>query len=449
MRALFARLRPRTIRARVAVAILAALAAVSLVVIGFSWIVQDRARAEVEAALGEQALAIARQIDRAGSNADGSSAAGEARNAERFIGDARMVVTVQGEVVFWSDPVSDLEASGSASSGDVTVLLQRPDPSAPASDGVILALVVGGIAIAGALAWALSSGVASRLRRSVSELADSAEAVTRGRFDVRVHESDDELGRLGQSFNRMTERLGAADARQREFLADVAHELRTPVTAIEGFATALGDGTASTPEKRAEAAEFIRDEAARLRELVRDLQELTWLDLEPEVRAEPVNLAAAARACAARLSLDAHVRGVELAGPEGELVAVADPEHVATILGNLVTNALRATPAGGSVRLLARTAPGEAGIAVADTGRGIPPEHLPYVFDRLYRADSSRDRDVGGSGLGLAIVQRLASLLGGRVTAESAVGEGSTFTLWLPARAVAPPRRARVGSEPA
>jgi signal transduction histidine kinase len=101
------------------------------------------------------------------------------------------------------------------------------------------------------------------------------------------------------------------------------------------------------------------------------------------------------------------------------------------------------------VRLLPRTAPGEAGIAVVDTGRGIAPEHLPYVFDRLYRADSSRDREAGGSGLGLAIVQRLACLLGGRVTAESAVGRGSTFTLWLPARTVAPPRPATVGSEPA
>ena len=142
---------------------------------------------------------------------------------------------------------------------------------------------------------------------------------------MRVHETDDELGRLGQSFNRMTERLEAADARQREFLADVAHELRTPVTAIEGFATALGDGTAGDPEERAEAAEFIRAESARLRELVRQLQELTWLDLEPKVRAEPVDLAAAARECIARLSIDAHIRGVELTRPEGTLPSPATP----------------------------------------------------------------------------------------------------------------------------
>jgi two-component system sensor histidine kinase BaeS len=427
------------------VAIVVALAVVSLVVIGFDWIVQGRARAEVEEALQQQANAIAKEIDREGI----TSAAGEARNAERFIGDARMVVLVQGEVVHWSDPVQDLEARATARSGDVEVIMERPDPSAAVSDWVIPALVIGGIAVAGALVWALSSGVASRLRRSVSDLADSAEAVTRGRFDVRVQETDDELGRLGQSFNHMTERLEAADARQREFLADVAHELRTPVTAIEGFATALGDGTAATPEEQAEAAEFIRVEAVRLRELVRELQELTWLDLEPKVRAEPVDLAAAARECVSRLGIDAHIRGVELSAPEGELAAVGDPDHLQTILGNLVTNALRATPAGGSVRLETRTATGEVGIAVCDTGRGIPPEHLPYIFDRLYRVDSSRDRDAGGSGLGLSIVQRLATLLGGRVTAESTFGVGATFTLWLPVRPVAPAERARVGSGPA
>ena len=439
------RLRPRTIRARAAVAMVVALAVVSGIVFGFSAIVESRARAEVEAALQEQATAIAQEIDREGI----SSAAGEARNAERFVGDARLVVLVQGVVVHWNDPVADLQASASARSGDVEVILERPDPDAAVSDWVISSLVIGGIAIAGALVWALSSGLASRLRRSVSDLADSAEAVTRGRFDTRVRESEDELGRLGQSFNRMTERLEAADARQREFLADVAHELRTPVTAIEGFATALEDGTASTPEARAEAAEFIRAEGARLRELVRQLQELTWLDLEPKVRSEPVDLAEAARECVARLGIDAHIRGVELSGPAGALPITGDRDHIATILSNLVTNALRATPAGGSVRLEPRSGPGEVGIAVVDTGHGIAPEHLPYIFDRMYRADSSRDREAGGSGLGLAIVQRLATLLGGRVTAESEVGAGSTFTLWLPARAIAPPRRARVGSGPA
>jgi signal transduction histidine kinase len=445
VRALLGRLRPHTIRARVAIAIAVALIVVVAAVQIFGSVVESQARAEVEAALQEQAHTIAREIDRDGI----TSAAGSAREAARFIADTRMVVYVSGEVIYWNDPVADLEARATSRSGEVEVVLERPDPNAGVSDWLLLSLTGVGIAALGVLVWALSSGVAAPLRRSVSELADSAEAVTRGNLDVRVAETDDEFGRLAQAFNRMTARLEAADARQREFLADVAHELRTPVTAIEGFATALGDGTARTPEDQAESAEFIRAEATRLRQLVRDLQQLTWLDLDPPVRSEPIDLAAAARDTVARLVLDAHVRGIELRGPEGSLPAVGDADHVATILSNLVTNAIHATPAGGSVHLLATTAPDEAGIAVRDTGRGIPAEHLPYIFDRLYRVQASRDRDAGGSGLGLAIVQRLAGLLGGRVTAESEVGAGSTFTLWLPAHGVAAPRRARVGSGPA
>ena len=128
-------------------------------------------------------------------------------------------------------------------------------------------------------------------------------------------------------------------------------------------------------------------------------------------------------------------------------MAQADPGHVETILSNLIANALAATGPGGSVRLSTRSEDGMAGIAVSDTGSGIAPEHLPYIFDRLYRVQSARDRDLGGSGLGLSIVRRLATLLGGRVSVESTPGVGSTFTLWLPARAAAPPRR-RIGSKP-
>ncbi len=440
------RLRPRSIQARVALAIAIALVAVFVAVqLVFVSFVQQRSRSEVEAALNQQADSIAQAVVRGGL----PNAASTARSAERFIGDARLVVSVSGEVVHWNIPVSDLEASATATRGPVKVLLERPDPSAGLfSDWAFVALVAAGLVGTGALIWLLAGGVGARLRRSVGALADGAEAVAQGRFDVRAPESDDELGRLAQAFNRMTARLESADARQREFLADVAHELRTPVTAIEGFATALQDGTARSDEDRAESAEFIRAEAARLRELVRDLQHLTWLDLDPPVNAERVDLAAAGREAAARLGLDAHVKGVALEGPGGSLDAIADPAHVDTILTNLVSNAIAATPAGGTIRLETRTAPGEAGIAVGDTGAGIPDEHLPFIFDRLYRVQPGRDRTAGGSGLGLSIVRRLAALLGGRVSVESRVGEGSVFTLWLPASSVAPDRRARVGSEP-
>jgi signal transduction histidine kinase len=435
-----------SIRARVAIAIAVALGVVFLiaqvVVGGF---LDARARDEVERALGQQATAIAREIERQGT----ANAAASAREADRFVGDTRMVVSVSRVAVFWNTPVADLDAQAVGRSGDVEVLLERPDPTAGLSNWFWFALASVAIVGVGALIWVLSATIGRRLRRSVGRLADSAEAVSQGHLDVRAPETGDELGRLSQAFNRMTSRLEAADARQREFLADLAHELRTPVTAIDGFATALADGTARSPEDRAEAAEFIRAEAARLRELVLDLQELTWLDLDPPVRAVPLDLAAAARDAVARFAAEAQARGVELAGPEGALGAVGDPAHVETILANLVRNAIAATPPGGSVGLEAAAAPGRAGLAVRDTGRGIDAEHLPHLFDRLYRVEASRDREAGGSGLGLAIVQRLATLLGGQVTVESRPGAGSTFTLWLPAAAAVPAGRAAVGSGPA
>lgn len=442
-----ARLRPRSIQARVAlaigVAIVVVIVAVQLVSVT---VVQARAREGVERGLQQQADSIARAIERGGVG----SAARTARDAQRFIGDARMVVSVEGEVVHWNVPVADLEASATARRGDVEVLLERPDP-APGlfGDWEFMALIAAGFLATAALVWALARAVAAGLRSSVRRLTESAEAVTAGDLAVRAPVSDDELGRLAQAFNRMTARLESEDVRQREFLADVAHELRTPVTAIEGFATALADGTARSAEDRAESAEVIRAEAARLRELVRDLQQITWLDLEPPTEQRTMDLMDAGRAAVARLAADARAKGVSLHPPEGELAAVADPTHVETILANLISNAIRATPPGGFVHLSAATAPGQAGIAVSDTGVGIAARHLPYIFDRLYRVQSGRQRDAGGSGLGLSIVRRLATLMGGRVTVRSEPGEGSTFTLWLPAAgAVAAQRRARVGSEP-
>ena len=255
-----------------------------------------------------------------------------------------------GVVVHWNAPGRAAGGVGAGSSGEVEVLLERRDPDAGLlTDWGFVALTALGLVGTG------GADLVPRERRRgaaaqpvVDDLADTAEAVAQGHLDVRAPESDDELGRLAQAFNRMTARLEQADARQREFLADVAHELRTPVTAIEGFATALGDGTAALRGGPRESAEFIRAEAARLRELVRDLQEITWLDLSPPVRAGARSTsAAAARSAVARLGLDAHVKGVALSAADGAMPALGDPEHVDTILTNLVTNAIpRPRPAG-------------------------------------------------------------------------------------------------------
>ncbi len=440
-------LHPRSIRTRIALVIVAAM---GVSVAGILWVVgatiEASTQAEMERTLERQAAVVARTIDDAGQR----TAARSAREAQRFMGDVRMVVRVSGEVVYYSSPtLDDVEVRAQATSGDVEVRLERPDPQARAVDRwVYFAVVALCIAFVAGVVWYLSSLLGRHMSRSVGEVADSAEAVARGRLDVRVAEGEDELGRLGHAFNRMAGRLEAADQRQREFLADVAHELRTPVTAIEGFASALADGTARTEDDRTEAAETIRDEARRLRDLVSDLQTLTWLDLDPPAAAEPIDLVAAAAATAARFGPEARSRGVTIVPPRGERWAVGDPTHVDTILSNLLRNALAATPAGGTITIAPAVAPGRVGIALSDTGRGIAPKHLPYVFDRLYRADPSRSRGpdgAHGSGLGLSIVRRLATLQGGTMGVESVVGRGSTFTLWLPpapSRRSGPSRRA-------
>ena len=233
----------------------------------------------------------------------------------------------------------------------------------------------------------------------------------------------------------MTERLATADQRQRLFLADVAHELRTPVTAIDGFAQAMADGTISTDEGRQEAAEIIHEESQRLSGLVADLQVLTVADLDADPVRESTDVVVLAHEAAARLEAAAAERGVLMRGPDaaqGPIVVGTNPAHVQTILGNLVSNALRATPAGGTVRVSAQVVGAAAVVAVSDTGVGIPPEHLPHIFDRMYRVDAARDRDSGGTGLGLAIVAGLTDAIGGRIEVESAPGEGSRFALSLP-----------------
>lgn len=444
---------PRSIRTTIALVIVAAMALSGVVIAwAFTTTVRSATQAEVERSLGQQARTIARVIEREGIE----DASRTARSAQRFVGDLRLVVRIEGEVVYFTGREIEVEARATGSSGPVEVQIERPDVQSRVSVWLYIAFALASLLFVATVVWGLSGTVARRLRRSVGEVADSAEEVTRGHFGTRVPESDDELGRLAQAFNRMTERLEAADARQREFLADIAHELRTPVTTIEGFATALGDGTARTEDDRREAIAFIQAETARLSDLVRDLHTLTWLDLDPPVAREPVDLVAAGHEALALAAPRARTAGVRLMEPAGEAWALADPAHVATILGNLLANALAATPAGGTVGLASIVAPDAVGLAVHDSGRGIDAEHLPYLFDRLYRVDQARRRgpaDGGGSGLGLSIVRRLARLQGGTVTVESEPGAGTTFTLRLPraprpagtggARAARPAPRAR------
>jgi len=212
----------------------------------------------------------------------------------------------------------------------------------------------------------------------------------------------------------------------------VAHEIATPVNTISGFGLALADGAAEGKAQRAEARALIEAETRRLRDLLTDLRELTRLDLTEGVRLAPVALAPLAHDLVARFRPAAAAAGVKLSHTVRGTSVLTDARLLETIASNLVSNAIRYTPAGGHVELRVRQHRGELVLAVRDNGVGIAPEHQQRIFERLYRIDETRDRATGGSGLGLAIAHRAAQSLGGDIELESTLGEGSEFRLILP-----------------
>jgi signal transduction histidine kinase len=292
----------------------------------------------------------------------------------------------------------------------------------------VLALVIGA-------AIATATLVTRAVRVPVQRAIDAAERVSGGELSARVGSSGpEELVKLGRAFDGMASRLERADRDQRQFLADVAHEIATPVNTISGFALALADGSVQAEEQRAEAKALIEDETGRLRDLLSDLRELTRLDLAEGVRLVPLALAPFAESLVARFRPAASAAGVTLTASVRAGQILSDARLLETIASNLVSNAIRYTPAGGHVQIEVRLRHGELVLAVRDDGPGIAPEHQQRIFERLYRVDQTRDRDTGGSGLGLAITTRAAQSLGGHIELDSKPGRGSTFRFVLPAR---------------
>ncbi|GAB2687059.1 sensor histidine kinase [Thalassiella azotivora] len=293
------------------------------------------------------------------------------------------------------------------------------------------------VALLAALVAALvvSIYVTRRVGRSVDAVARVAQEVAGGRYDARVPAADlgPEFDALAGSFNEMAGRLGSVETTRRRLLSDLAHELRTPVATLDAYLEALEDGVVRLGP---EAVAAMRDQTHRLATLARDVAAVSnaeehLLSLElADVRVDDL----VTRAVSVHRPAFA-ARHVDLAADVHEPLPPlrADPERLGQVLGNLLDNALRHTPAGGSVVVRAAPVGEGAEIAVRDTGTGIAAEHLPHVFERLYRADAARDRLHGGAGIGLAIVRAVVELHGGRVVAESlGEGRGTTVRVWLP-----------------
>jgi two-component system OmpR family sensor kinase len=353
-------------------------------------------------------------------------------------GDAQGTVTIRGRHLIYAEQTT---ANGRV------VLVRGAGLAFAEWRPFLLSLILAGLGGA-LLAAVLSYPLARRLTRPLAELASATGRVAAGEQGVEVPvRGEDELAVLAVSFNEISGELTRAREGQRDFLESVSHELKTPLTSIRGYAEALGEGAVATPD----GARVIAAEARRLERLVQDLLDLARLGRsEFEVSREPVDLASVARRAVERHLPRARELGIDLeATGAPEAPAVGDSERLLQATSNLIENALRLTPAGGSVEVAVESAPAHAAIIVRDTGPGLGPDDLPRAFERFYLYDRYRSERAVGSGLGLAIVAQLLARMGGSVEASAVPdggASGAQFTLRVPSgttpRATLVPARA-------
>jgi two-component system OmpR family sensor kinase/two-component system sensor histidine kinase BaeS len=274
-------------------------------------------------------------------------------------------------------------------------------------------------------------------------LTSASQAIAEGDLSVRAPvQGHDEVAALADAFNRMTDSLGRAEEARRNQVADVAHELRTPLTVLRGALEAMLDGIYPTDRENLAAA---LSQVKTLGRLVEDLRLLALADAgQLRLEMAPVELATVLREMVELYRARARDREVSLRlDPLPDLAPIsADRDRLAQVVANLIDNALRYVPKGGTVTVRIVPRLHEVEVAVADNGPGVPAGDLPHLFDRFWRGDRARQRVAGGSGLGLAIARSLVEAHGGRIWAESVEGEGSTFAFVLPVHG--PPRHGQV-----
>ncbi len=282
------------------------------------------------------------------------------------------------------------------------------------------------------LVFVLLAGVAARglrgFARPMEDLIEAAGRIERGDYSARIEENGPrQLRSVARAFNSMSSRLKATDERRRDFLADVVHELRTPLSVIRAEAEAIQDGVHPADEEHLAP---IIDATRSLEMLVEDLRALALTDTGSlALHREPVDPAELARDVVSQFAAQAESAGVRLSStaPDGLPAADIDPARMRSALGNVVANALRHTPSGGTVVVASSQAGDRIAIEVTDSGEGIGPELLPHIFERFVRGPGSR-----GTGLGLAIAHDLVVAHGGDITMKSTVGLGTTMRITLP-----------------
>jgi two-component system sensor histidine kinase BaeS len=315
-----------------------------------------------------------------------------------------------------------------------TAVLRFPATGLPAPErevrDALARTVLAGAGIAALVALAAAVVVSHRVTRPVVALTDTARRLEAGDRDARAHmaAAPGELGELANAFDQMADALRHEDVLRRTLVADVAHELRTPATILRASCEELVDGLADpTPARLAS----LHDEVLRLGRVIEDLEALASAQAAGlHLQRAPVDLAGVATDAAALLQPSFDDAGLTLSTATTPVTVDGDRDRLHQITVNLLTNALKFTPRGGTVTLAVEPVEALAKLAVSDTGPGIPADELPHVFERFWRgAGAGRS---AGSGIGLAIVAELTRAHGGRVTVDSTPGHGATFTVLLP-----------------
>lgn len=347
---------------------------------------------------------------------------------ERGVRSGTAPLSRTGRVIIVAAPFPAVDGQGYL----VAVQPLRELTAARRGAGLIL-LGVTAIVVLGA--WFAGGEVARRVTAPLVRLTGGAEAIASGQWGLQVEvDGDQEVAALASAFNDMSARVDAAYTAQRDFVGDVSHEIRTPITSIQGFAGALMDGVASDEAERERFVRIIRQEAGRLMELTGTLLALADLDSgRVELEQAPIDVGSLAEALRCRHDIVAVQRAIRLEvtdlGAGGR--PVGDEYRVLQVASALVTNALVHTPPGGTVRVSSAQRGGRWCLCVDDSGPGIPPEDRQRVFERFVRLDRSRSSGRGGSGLGLAICHRLVTLMGGAVSIEDSDLGGARLIVCL------------------
>ena len=329
---------------------------------------------------------------------------------------------------YWGSPVT------------IGTVYITPDPTAEVyiapfqrlSASVRRSLILGSV-LAVALAFLLTIVLSRRISSPIGALAEAAKRLGQGDLSRRVQiRGKGEVGMLAQAFNSMAADLEHAEQLRRNLVADVAHELRTPLSNIKGYLEAIRDRVI---KPNAATIRSLNEEVALLSRLVDELQELSLAEageLKLVCQAEDIAKLLKQTVTFWQPKTVAKEISLSLDLPDNLPLVNVDRHRVNEVLHNLLENAVTHTPKGGSITVAAVTQGNWVEVSVADTGEGIPAKDLPHIFERFYRVDRSRARATGGSGLGLTIAKRLAEAHGGKITVQSKLGKGSRFSFTLP-----------------